>query len=93
MSDVSSYVNTGDWTTDCLSNLKSLQIQIDSIGKSIVIDDNGKLKWTEDYEALKNFVKKALKLDGKWSSRGPLKLSSLQNQLLLDIIQTLPLSY
>ncbi|CAB3982808.1 Hypothetical predicted protein [Paramuricea clavata] len=69
MSDASTDVSTCYSTNDCLSNLKTLQIDY-SNGKDIIIDENKKLKWKESYEALKVFVKKTLKLNGKWSSPG-----------------------
>jgi hypothetical protein len=62
MSDVSTDVSTCYSTNDCLSNLKTLQID-DSNGKDIIIDENIKLKWKENYEALKHFAKKTLKLN------------------------------
>ena len=69
MSDASTDVSTCYSTNHCQSNLKTLQID-DSNGKDIIIDENRKLKWKESYEALKVYVKKTLKLNGKWSSPG-----------------------
>ena len=69
MSDASTDVSTCYSTNDCLSNLKTLQID-DCNGKDIIIDENRKLKWKESYEALKVYVNKTLKLNGKWSSPG-----------------------
>jgi hypothetical protein len=69
MSDASTDVSTFYSTNHCLSNLKTLQID-DGNGKDIIIDENRKLKWKKSYEALKVYVKKTLKLNGKWSSPG-----------------------
>ena len=84
MSDVSSHLNTSYSTMDCLSNLKTLQID-HNYNKCVTIDGDGKLKWKENYEALKDFVKKILKLNGKWSSPGGhLKLfSEAQDSIII----------
>ena len=74
MSDASSDEISSRLANDCLNNLKCLLID-NSYYKYIRIDENGKLKWKDDYEALKDFVKKTLKLNGRWSApSGHLKL-------------------
>ena len=49
---------------------------VSQIDDKIITVVNGKLKWNEDFESLKYFIKTTLNLTGKWSSPGGhLKLS------------------
>ena len=74
MSDVNSDEVSSCLANDCLNNLKCLLID-NSYYKYIRIDENGKLKCKDDHKALKDFVKKTLKLNGRWSApSGHLKL-------------------
>ena len=68
MAESMSDASTSYSTKDCLSNLKTLQID-SNYSKCIIIDQNGKLKW-KNYEALKDFTKKTLKLNRTWASPG-----------------------
>ena len=43
---------------------------VSQIGDKIITAVSGKLKWNDDFESLKYFIKTTLKLTGKWSSPG-----------------------
>jgi hypothetical protein len=43
---------------------------VSQIDDKIITVVNGKLKWNEDFESLKYFIKTTLNLTGKWSSPG-----------------------
>jgi hypothetical protein len=56
----------GSTIADRLKNSNVSQID----DKIITVVINGKLKWNEDFESLKYFIKTILNLTGKWSSPG-----------------------